>query len=297
MDKATPSVKATLGFISRDALTRARAAGPRTVDLRAPGAAAPLSIERVECTINDARNGVADLGLERSGFALFERPSAVRDWFDVHEVMNTYYAECKAIARELTGATHAYTFDHLIREPGKQTAGGGLNPAGGATVTGTEQGGGYVGGAHMDYTENSVWAEYLALHGVREPRDPERVLNLNFWRPLRDVVEGNPLALCDARTVRADDLLETMIFGYGDEGYSWHKIGVSVYNVAYSPEHRWYYHPRMTPDEVLIFRTYDSQGVIGTSPPHASFANPAAPAAAAPRRSIELRVVCYVGGG
>lgn len=296
MDEAALGVTATLGFISRDALSRARADRPLTVDLRAPGARAPLTIERVACTINDARNDAANLGLESSGFELFDRPSGVRDWFDVDEVMNTYYAECKTLARELTGATQAYTFDHLIREPGKQTAGGGLSPAGGATVTGPEQGGGYVGGVHMDYTEHSVWAEYLALHGVREPSHPDRVVNLNFWRPLRDVVEGNPLALCDARTVRAEDLLETMIFGYGHESYSWHEIGVAVYNVAYSPEHRWYYYPRMTPDEVLIFKTYDSQGVIGKSPPHASFVNPVAPATAAPRRSIELRVLCFVGG-
>ncbi len=137
---------------------------------------------------------------------------------------------------------------------------------------------------------------YLALHGVREPEDPARVLVLNFWRPLRDVVLGNPLAVCDARTVRADDLLETTLFGYGHEGYSWHDIGIAVYEVAASPEHSWYYYPRMTRDEVLIMKSYDSEGVIGKACPHASFANPAAPPEAPPRRSIELRVLCFVGG-
>jgi hypothetical protein len=38
------------------------------------------------------------------------------------------------------------------------------------------------------------------------------------------VVEDHPLAVCDARTVRAEDLLETLILGYGHPGYR-HEIG------------------------------------------------------------------------
>ncbi len=288
-------VTAPLGFLSRSAVGRARAAGPRQVDYRQPLVGTPLPTERIECRMRDARRA-SGLGLEHSGFDLFQRPSAVVDWFDEAEVMAIYYAECKALACELTGATHAYTFDHLIREPGRQTAGGGLRDKGGSRATGSERGGGYVGGVHMDYTEHAVWAEYLALHGIDEPKNPQRVIALNFWRSLRDVVEDNPLAVCDARTVRTDDLLETVIFGYGHAGYSWHDIGVAVYEVAYSPEQRWYYYPRMTPDEVLIMKSYDSTGVIGKSCPHASFTNPSAPAAAPARRSIELRVLCFVGG-
>jgi hypothetical protein len=123
----------------------------------------------------------------------------VVDWFDEAEVIKVYYAECKVLARELTGATHAYTFDHLIREPGKQLAGGGGLPrVGGERVTGRERGGGYVGGVHMDYTEHTVWTEYLALHGIDKPKNARRVIALSFWRPLYDAVEDNPLAVCDA---------------------------------------------------------------------------------------------------
>lgn len=61
---------------------------------------------------------------------------------------------------------------------------------------------------------------------------------------------------------------------YGHAGYGWHEIGVSVYEVA--------------------SKTYDSECVIGRACPHGSFANPAAALDAAPWRSIELRVLCYV---
>ncbi len=295
MSEAT-SVRAQLGFVSRASLTRARAEAPRTVDLRKTGSfAGSLEYERVVCEIRDARAEAAQLGLERSGFEVFHRPSAVRDWFSEAEVMNVYYEECRTLAREVSGASHAFTFDHLIREPGRQTAGGGLRIPGAQLVTGPESGGGYVSGVHMDYIEAATWRDYLALHGVREPEGASRVLVYNFWRPLFAPADGNPLAVCDARSVRADDLLEMTIFGYGHAGYSWHEIGVSVYDVASSPAQRWYFYPRMIPDEVLLMKTYDSRGVIGRACPHGSFPNPAAAPDAAPRRSIELRVLCYVG--
>ena len=290
---APATVKAQLGFVEREALTRARTLDPRRVDYRSTMPGIPMPMQRVDCTIEDARPLAWDLTLDTSAFTLVHRPTAVRDWFDHAEVMRVYYEECRRLAREMTGASHAYTYDHLIREPGKQTAGGGLGPSG--DVTGADRGGGYVTGVHMDYTDHAVWTEYLALHGVKEPKGALRVVVLNFWRPLYDPVEGNPLAVCDGRTVRAEDLLETEIFGYGHEGYSWHNIGVAVYEVAASPAHRWYYYPRMTRDEVLLMKTYDSRGVVGRACPHASFTNPLASPDAPPRRSIELRVLCYIG--
>jgi hypothetical protein len=290
---AGATVTAQLSFVEREALTRARAMGPRRVDYRTTVPGKPMPMQRVDCTIRDARPLSAELTLETAAFTLVRRPTAVRDWFDHAEVMRVYYEECRQLAREMTGASHAFTYDHLIREPGKQTAGGGLGTSG--DVTGADRGGGYVTGVHMDYTDHATWRDYLALHGVKEPVGAARVVVLNFWRPLYDPVEGNPLAVCDGRTVRAEDLLETEIFGYGHEGYSWHNIGVAVYEVAASPAHRWYYYPRMTRDEVLLMKTHDSRGVVGRACPHASFANPDAAAGAPPRRSIELRVLCYVG--
>ena len=280
------AVTATLGFMTRAALLHARAHESHSVDLRAPAAdnTAPR-YERVACTIHDARAESANLGLESGGFALFRRATAVRDWFDEDEVKRVYYEECKALACEISGAAHAFTFDHLIREPGKQTAGGGLQGRGGERVTGVERGGGYVGGVHMDYTEHAHWTQYLALHGIREPQNAQRVVVFNFWRSLGDVVEDNPLAVCDARTVRETDLLETTILGYGHPGYSWHDIGVAVYDVAAAPGQRWYYYSKMTRDEVLIMKSYDSTGVIGRASPHASFMNPTAAATRAPSRS------------
>ena len=212
------------------------------------------------------------------------------DFYDCEEVMSVYYEECKAFARELTGADIAFTFDHLIREPGRQISGGGTD--GKNRVTGAEAGGGYIGTVHMDYTENTTWHDYLTLQAQQQPANPSRVIALNFWRPLSVVVENNPLAVCDARTVEPQDLFETVVYGYGADNYSWHGIGIETYNVKYTANQCWYYYSRMTNQEVLIIKSYDSDGVIGRTCPHASFQLPNPKGE--PRRSIELRVLCFV---
>ncbi len=293
LDASAPSLRATMEFWPADGPSML-SHPPIRMDLRKPGRTRPHGVgEAVSVPIADARAAVADLGLDTSGFACHRVPTAVTDWFDTEQVMAVYYEECRSFARELLGASHAFTFDHLIREPGSQTSGGGTD--GSTRVTGVEAGGGYIAAVHMDYTTETTWARYLALHGVTEPADATRVVVLNFWRPLCEVVEDHPLAVCDARSVAAEDLQEVLVYGYGAENYSWHEIGIPTYSVKASERQRWYYYPRMTADETLVIKSYDSRGVVGGACPHASFALADAPADAAPRRSIELRVLCYVG--
>ena len=263
----------------------------RQVDLRAPSDEV-ATVEATEVAVMNAHDH-ADLGMHSSGFELVRSPSAVTDFYDCDLVMGTYYEECKAIARTLTGAHTTFTFDHIIREPELQFSGGGLD--GSQKESGVERGGGYIASVHMDYTDNTTWHRYLALNGERVPAGASRVYALNFWRPLSPSVDDHPLAVCDARTVRVEDLQETVVYGYGADNYSWHDIGIETFSVSASGHQRWYYYPGMSPDDVLVIKSFDSQGVIGRTCPHASFAhpNPHPKPKAEPRRSIELRVLCF----
>ena len=112
----------------------------------------------------------------------------------------------------------------------------------------------------FDYGHRQDRPAGLSLHGVSEPLGASRVIALNFWRPLFNTAERKPLAVCDARTVIADDLLEMMLYGYGHQGYSWHEMGISVYEVATSPQQEWYYYSNMMPEEVLLIKSCDSRG-------------------------------------
>lgn len=264
---------------------------PRDFDMRKSKGVGDLHSERIKTAISDARHA-NDIGLDTSGFQLIDSTSNVNNFMNNKEVMNVYYEECKELARELTGASFVYTYDHLIREPGRQISGGGTD--GESNITGGDAGGGYIGLAHMDYTTNTTWSDYLAIHGECPPEFPARTISLNFWRGLSPVVDDFPLAVCDARSIRATDLFEINVFGYGASNYSWHDIGIETYNVKFSEDQRWYYYPRMKPEEVLVLKAYDSLGVIGNTCPHAAFANPLANPGSPARRSIELRVLCFI---
>lgn len=277
----TDTISAQMNF-----LPASLTGGPvQHVDMRAPDGSG--SAVATEVSVRDAR-AAPDIGLHASGFELVHAPSTVTDFYDHEDVMATYYAECKALAQQLTGAHTTFTFDHIIREPGVQYSAGGTD--GTQRQTGADRGGGYIGSVHMDYTDNTTWERYLGLHGQTVPQ-ADRVYALNFWRPLSASVDDHPLAVCDARTVRSEDLQESLIYGYGAANYSWHDIGIETFSVSAADRHRWYYYPGMTPDDVLVIKSYDSAGVIGKTCPHASFDHPQPKGV--PRRSIELRVLCF----
>ena len=109
---------------------------------------------------------------------------------------------------------------------------------------------------------------------------------INLWRPIRGPLRDAPLAVCDARTVAAGDLVASDLV-YRD------RVG-ETYGVTYNPEHRWFYVPDMQPDEALLLKCYDSS-IDGRArfAPHTAFDDPTAPADMLPRESIELRTLVF----
>jgi hypothetical protein len=83
-----------------------------------------------------------------------------------------------------------------------------------------------------------------------------------------------PVVVCDARTVEPRSLPEVdgygYGYGYGAENYSWHNIGSETCGVSADDKQSWYYYPVMTLDDVLVIKSYDADGVIGTTCPRAS---------------------------
>ena len=89
----------------------------------------------------------------------------------------------------------------------------------------------------------------------------------------------------DVVLVEMDDLIPTDL--HRQDGTSG-----EVYTFAYNAQHRWYYFPQMTPDEVVLLKIYDSAGDgVARLTAHSAFADPTSPADALPRKSIELRSV------
>ena len=63
---------------------------------------------------------------------------------------------------------------------------------------------------------------------------------------------------------------------------------------TYNPAHRWYYFPRVQPDEVVLIKTFDSATDGRTRfCIHTAFSDPHTAADARPRQSIETRAFVF----
>lgn len=221
-------------------------------------------------TIRDGRPIAAGFDLEGAGFAFGRYPTRVRDFDDETEIRDTLYPETEALLQWGTGAERVIIFDHTLRT---------------SEGTGRTDGRRAVHIVHNDYSEKSGperAADILELHAPGT-RLPTHYAIVNAWRPVDRPVERDPLALLDARSVSPDDLRPTTLV-YPD------RFG-EIYELTHARHHRWYWFPRMTPDEVLLFKQYDTRRDRARFTPHSAFAEQYTPADAPPRRSIELRAL------
>jgi hypothetical protein len=227
--------------------------------------------------IRDARPIADQLSLEEQGFLLRRHRTAVTDFYDEEQLCTIYYAEIDRLLKVATGAEKVVIFDHTIRSvPRAKLGQAGLREP--------------VRRVHNDYTETS------GRRRVRDHLEPDeadvrlrqRFMEINVWRPIVGPLEDAPLAVCDARTIAPDDLIASDLI-YRD------KVG-ETYAVARNPAHRWFYFPKMQPDEVILIKCYDSdEDNLGRFTAHTAFDDPTTPANAAPRESIEVRALVFFG--
>lgn len=224
--------------------------------------------------IHNARLLAQPASLDVQGFQRVESPSKVPDLEDETQVVQLYYAEADALIRAQTGAVKTVIFDHTIRVdvPGRE-------------ASGLREPVRYV---HNDQTERSAIRRVRDhLPGAEaEERLLKRFAIINLWRPIGGPVFTTPLALCDASTIDSADFLPSDLV-YRD------KIG-ETFSVRANPQHRWYYYPQLRPEEALLLKIYDSRtDGIARAGAHTAFDDPATPADAPPRRSIELRALVF----
>src|SRR5271169_6265121 len=226
--------------------------------------------------IRDMRPIASEIELDRQGFALVEQHTAVRDFWDDDEVRRVYYPEAERFIAEKTGASRVFIFDHLQRRrvPGATRRAQGVPPQPATRV-------------HVDHTSRS------GPQRVRDllPDEAEELLKgrvqvINLWRPIRGPLQDSPLAVCDARTVDAADLVPSDLV-YRE------RVG-ETYSVMYNPAHEWYYVPEMRREQALLLKIADTK-TDGRARfmPHTSFTDPTTPPDAFLRESIELRTLVF----
>lgn len=227
--------------------------------------------------IADARAMASAPSIHDEGFELWDAPTAVEDFGDDDAVRSRYYGETAELAKCVTGADHAYIFDHQVRrrEAGRPALSFG-RPGDGSRP-------GAAGRIHNDYSEASGQQRFETV-----PLDPtvrvkaQRFAIVNIWRSIGGKIVDTPLAVCDARSISVKDLVVTDIHYRDRSG--------EIYLVQDSPCHRWSYFSEMDRGEALIFKQYDSQvNGVARFTPHSAFDLPDIPPDAPLRQSIEVR--------
>ncbi|MCR6475351.1 methyltransferase [Variovorax sp. ZS18.2.2] len=227
--------------------------------------------------IADARAAAVPPHIEREGFVLRDAPTAVSDFLDDAEVTAIYHREVAELALAVTGGTRAHVFDHLVRqrEADRTALSFGRRATNGKAAAN--------GRIHNDYTEDSGRRRLgMVLTDPDEAAAVRRYCIVNIWRSIKGPVLDTPLAVCDARSVMAKDLVNAEVRYPRRTG--------EIYLATHSPAHRWSYFSAMDRHEALVFKQYDSQlGGVSRFTPHAAFDHPDAPADAPLRESIEAR--------
>ena len=184
--------------------------------------------------------------LDSHGFQLLIEPTKL-DLLDTEVVRSQYYEQCREMLLAATGC-------HEVRGGGHEYRNGfgGERGPRGVKPTPNGSGGAYALGIHAD-----MWAvvEDAFLRVIPDERHFE---SINIWRStkLDERIEMMPLAVCDMRSVDPHDI----VFGDGmNTGNIKQYTKVVDQRIVYSPEQRWYYFPDMLPEEVLIFRQYDTR--------------------------------------
>jgi len=148
-------------------------------------------------SIYDGRAILGQLSLEKQGFVLTRRETAIRDFYDAAEVRSIYYPEVEQLLKDMTGAAKVLALEHDVR----------CLPASKRGQKGVRE---PVRVVHDDYTEKSA-PERVRLYLPEEAEGllKSRFAVINVWRPIAGPVLDTPLAVCDAQSLAEHDLIPT----------------------------------------------------------------------------------------
>ena len=223
--------------------------------------------------IHDGRSADDLPGWEECGFELVGHKASVTDWDDEDEIATVHHPEMAALAKAMTGADIALVAGHIKRSPAAAKQHKDLGP---------------ISFVHSDFAD-SYRDNVVASHP--EAAKAKRLVILQFWRNLGPAKMDLPLAFCDARTVPKHEVHAFPVSNYAGGGGHFEALTV----MEGADHHDWYTFPELARDEVVAFRTYDSDRVADGRPywtPHSAFRDPDVPLGHPSRTSIELRASC-----
>ena len=227
-----------------------------------------------------SRNATQPFSADVEGFELHPFKTAYTDWSNDEAVRSTFYPEIVEFLKRTTGATRVLVFDHTIRSKGNES-----KPITDESSTSQRA---PVMLVHCDYTSTSGPLRVKQLLPPSESADllTRRISFLNVWKPIHNTVRERPLAMCDVTSSPPSDFFKLYLRYRERDGEN--------YVMKHNEKHKWWYFPEMTPEQVILLKTYESEEdgrarFVG----HTAFEDPTSPADAPVRESVEIRTICF----
>ena len=271
----SPSVRAVITYRVNDGMPHWELA--RDIDDDEVAEGGLVSAEAVDIGNGRSKN----LTLETAGFELFAETVtslSTSDFYDSETVATRYYPEVASALKAKLKCSHVHVFSHSVRNRDR-------------VGEGDIQG--YGLSAHVDVAPSAAAEIFAGMVRRAEQNYPEknlrrgRCLLVNAWRNIDHLepVRSMPLALLDSSTVVAPD--DFVTFNLETDQYR-----VVQYRLGnfHKKRHRWYYFPKMTSDELLVFKQWDSDVMRPVRTCfHTAFDN----GEKVLRQSIEVRALCF----
>jgi hypothetical protein len=225
-------------------------------------------------SIEDARSWSGAPSLDVEGFSLVPHKSAVPDFRRTDEVEKFHPAEIRQLLLESSGADDVLITSRPILRFGERSKDcGALDNSRPARFV------------HIDVSDATAQGVYRKIES-QGTRKVSRFAQYNVWRAWSAPPQDVPLAVCDARSIAAADLVPAdAVFDKGGEIL----FSFEGLLLKHNPQQRWVYFANMQDDEVLVFKTNDTDASRAHCVAHGAFDDPSCPAAVGPRCSVEMR--------
>jgi hypothetical protein len=230
--------------------------------------------------IDDVRD--TSTTLAREGFELVAHTCTVSDFDAIEEdpaVDRRYEDEMTELLASVSGATRV-----VMLGPGKKRFG--ERATGRLARLKNARPARYPHGDTTDASASALAVGFArGVLGV-DLAEVRRWAVFNTWRAVTPPPQDHPLAVCDARTIRPDDRVPVVAV---TEERGLGELEFETTGYVANPEHRWCWFPDMTPDEVLVFATHDSDPDRPHQVAHTAFTDASCPPGTPTRGSVEIR--------
>ena len=233
-------------------------------------------------TIHDLRGRESSVNLDKNGFEVAKYEGSIQEDFEEEsEAQRIYFEEISNLLKKRLGASRVYICHHAFRSRNAVLADEQCNDSYRNPV--------FYPHVDADAATAETWVDdCLGEEESKEVRK-KRFQMINVWRPLgTNPITHKPLTICDYSSIDIKNDIQPLTIRRTDHVATARTISPSAQNA-----HKWYYLSAMRPDEMFVFKNFDSKPDVAQFAVHTAFNNDHAPSSNLEEKSVELRCLAF----